>query len=85
MALATTLVGAVPASAATAQYTVSPITNLSAQCNGQNAEVEQATDPNLGYVYDDWMGCTGIAFARSTNGASPSTPPSHCRARSART
>ena len=68
MALAATLVGAVPASAATAQYIVSPITNLSAQCNGQNAEVEQAADPRLGYVYETWMGCNGIAFARSTDG-----------------
>src|SRR5437763_8315942 len=63
------LAGAAPATAAVAPpYPVSPITNLSASCGGQNAEVEQATDPKLGYVYDVWMGCNGIAFARSTNG-----------------
>src|SRR5215472_380708 len=67
---------AVPAlaRAATAQdpvgatYTVGAITDISAACSGQNAEVEQAADPNLGYVYDIWMGCRGIAFARSTDG-----------------
>jgi hypothetical protein len=61
------LVGAAAAAATTTQYTVGPITNVSAQCNGQNAEVEQATDPKLGYVYETWMGCNGIAFARSTD------------------
>ena len=35
---------------------------------GKNAEVEQAVDPRLGYVYEEWMGCRGIAFARSTDG-----------------
>src|SRR6266851_599404 len=64
----------VPARAATVQdppgatYTVGPITDLSGSCSGQNAEVEQAADPSLGYVYDIWMGCKGIAFARSANG-----------------
>jgi hypothetical protein len=62
------LMNAGPASAATTSYTPSPITNVSASCNGQNAEVEQATDPKLGYVYETWMGCNGIAFARSTDG-----------------
>ena len=32
------------ASAASTGYTVSPVTRVSA-CSGQNAEVEQATDP----------------------------------------
>ncbi len=49
-------------------YTVSPIVNLSASCSGQNAEVEQAVDPSLGYAYEVWMGCKGIAFAHSTDG-----------------
>lgn len=49
-------------------YTVGPVTDVSASCSGQNAEVEQAADPSLGYVYDIWMGCKGIAFARSTDG-----------------
>src|SRR5215471_11443481 len=51
-----------------ATYTVGAITDVSAACSGQNAEVEQAADPNLGDVYDIWMGCKGIAFARSTDG-----------------
>ena len=50
-----------------ATYQVGPITDIS-PCAGQNAEVEQAVDPKLGYVYEDWMGCKGIAFARSTDG-----------------
>jgi hypothetical protein len=37
-------------------------------CAGQNAEVEQAVDRRLGYVYEVWMGCRGIAVARSVNG-----------------
>jgi hypothetical protein len=45
----------------------------------QNAEVEETTDPRLGYVYEDWMGCNGIGFARSTDGgktfAAPITLP----------
>jgi hypothetical protein len=65
-AAAALLVAAAPASAAT--YGVGPVTDLSASCGGQNAEVEQAVDPKLGYVYEDWMGCHGIGFARSTDG-----------------
>jgi len=30
--------------------------------------VEQAADAKLGYVYAEWMGCRGIAVARSTDG-----------------
>ena len=48
-------------------YQVGPITDVST-CGGQNAEVEQAVDPKLGYVYEEWMGCKGIAVARSTDG-----------------
>lgn len=45
---------------------MTPPMMVSAPCaSGQNAEVEQAADPALGYVYADWMGCQGIAFARS--------------------
>jgi hypothetical protein len=54
--------------AATATYTVGPISNLTTSCAGQNAEVEQAVDPKVGYVYEEWMGCSGIAFARSIDG-----------------
>lgn len=56
------------ARAAPASYTIGPITNLTTSCAGQNAEVEQAVDATLGYVYEEWMGCSGIAFARSTDG-----------------
>jgi hypothetical protein len=49
-------------------YTIGPNVNLSASCSGQNAEVLQAVDRTLGYVYETWMGCRGIAFARSTDG-----------------
>jgi hypothetical protein len=62
--------GASSASAAappTATYQVGPVTDISA-CSGQNAEVEQAVDAKLGYVYEEWMGCRGIAVARSTDG-----------------
>jgi hypothetical protein len=54
--------------AITATYTISPVTDVSASCAGQNAEVEEAADSRLGYLYDVWMGCRGIAFARSTDG-----------------
>jgi hypothetical protein len=49
-------------------YTIGPNVNLSASCSGQNAEVLQAVDRTLGYVYEEWMGCRGIAFSRSTDG-----------------
>ena len=48
-------------------YTIGPNVNLSASCSGQNAEVLQAVDRALGYVYETWMGCRGIAFSRSTD------------------
>ncbi len=55
--------------AASATFTTGPISNLSAtSCSGSNAEVEQAVDPAIGYVYEDWMGCSKIGFARSTDG-----------------
>jgi len=67
------------AHAATATYAGGAITNLTTSCAGQNAEVEQAVDPKLGYVYEDWMGCSGIGFARSTDGgkswSSPTSVP----------
>src|SRR5690349_17655686 len=72
-ALATPLAG--QASAAAATYTVGPISNLSAtSCSGSNAEVEQAADPNGSYVYEDWMGCSKIGFARSTDGGKTFEP-----------
>src|SRR5437016_5111822 len=63
----TALLVAAPALAAPS-YGVGPVTDVSASCSGQNAEVEQAVDAKLGYVYETWMGCRGIAFARSTDG-----------------
>ena len=59
---------ATPALGAPISYSVGPVTDISASCSGQNAEVEQAVDTKLGYVYEDWMGCHGIGFARSTDG-----------------
>jgi hypothetical protein len=35
---------------------------------GGNAEVESAVDPSNGYIYEEWIGCNGIGFSRSTNG-----------------
>jgi len=63
-----TCAGATAAAAGqAAAYQVGPITAVST-CGGQNAEVEQAADPKLGYVYEEWMGCKGIAVARSADG-----------------
>ena len=59
---------ATPALGAGTTYSVGPIADISASCSGQNAEVEQAADAKLGYVYETWMGCRGIVFARSTDG-----------------
>jgi hypothetical protein len=59
--------GGAPAAAPDGAYQVGPITDIST-CGGQNAEVEQAVDARLGYVYEEWMGCKGIAVARSTDG-----------------
>jgi hypothetical protein len=45
------------------------------RCAGFNAEVEQAVDGR--FVYEVWMGCGGIDFARSVNGGrkfGPSRP-----------
>jgi hypothetical protein len=67
--LGAALIAASPALAASGPtYTIGPVAEPSAPCAGQNAEVEQAVDTTLGYVYETWMGCRGIAFARSTDG-----------------
>jgi len=66
---ATALALPVSGLAASATYSRGPIDNITdTSCSGSNAEVEQAADPALGYVYEDWMGCSKIAFARSTDG-----------------
>src|SRR5579862_3403850 len=59
---------AAPDALASPSFTVTATTDISGSCAGQNAEVEQAVDPALQYVYAEWMGFTGIAFARSTDG-----------------
>ena len=65
--LAAASAGGASAVAGPAGYRVGPITDVSG-CGGQNAEVEQAVDPKRGYVYEEWMGCRGIAVARSADG-----------------
>src|SRR5215467_4882365 len=50
-----------------AAASVSPVTEVSKGCTGQNAEVVTATGAPQ-YVYDLWIGCGGIGFARSTDG-----------------
>ena len=57
-----------PALAATVGYKVGAISQVSGRCGGQNAEVETAVDPITRDVYEDWIGCNGIGFARSTDG-----------------
>src|SRR5215831_19445061 len=59
-----------------AAYKVGPISVISQGCGGSNAEVEQATDVAHGsYVYEAWIGCGGIGFARSTNGGKTFSAP----------
>src|SRR5256886_14109691 len=63
-------VTATPVLGAGTVYSIGSINDVSAgsSCTGDNAEVEQAVDSKLGYVYEEWMGCQGIGFARSTDG-----------------
>src|SRR5437879_2215379 len=68
LSAAAALFAATPAFSAGPSYNVGPVTDISASCSSQNAEVEQAVDQKLGYVYEAFMGCRGIAFDRSTNG-----------------
>jgi len=58
-----------PSAAGQASLTgsVSPVTEVSQGCAGRNAEVETATAAPH-YVYDLWIGCQGIGFARSADG-----------------
>jgi hypothetical protein len=63
-----------PVSPVKPAYRVSPIKDVST-CGGQNAEVEQAVDARLGYVYEEWMGCQGIGFARSADDGRTWQPP----------
>ena len=66
-------VGATPASASVTSFLTSSLTDISRSCAGQNAEVEQAVDGS--FVYELWMGCSGIAFARSADGGAHFTNP----------
>jgi hypothetical protein len=50
-----------------AAASVSPVIEVSKGCAGRNAEAETATGAPH-YVYDLWIGCGGIGFARSTDG-----------------
>jgi hypothetical protein len=57
-----------PAGAATAAPAASgTIVEVSGACGGQNAEVVEATAAPSN-VYQAWIGCGGIGFARSTDG-----------------
>lgn len=55
-------------------YGVSPVTDVSSACSGQNAEVEEATGPP-DYVYVAWIGCGGEGFARSADGGAHFSKP----------
>lgn len=68
VSLAALSVAAGAAAAAFATYRLGSIRGISSGCRGQNAEVEEAVDPAHGYVYEVWIGCNGIGFARSTDG-----------------
>jgi hypothetical protein len=57
-----------PLQAGAAVPFVAGVTNLSRGCGGQNAEVESASDPTGMNVYEEWIGCGGIGFARSADG-----------------
>jgi BNR/Asp-box repeat len=65
--------GATPASASVTSFLASSLSDISTSCAGQNAEVEQAVDQTR--VYEIWMGCSGIAFARSTDGGAHFSKP----------
>jgi hypothetical protein len=58
-----------------ATLSAGPISDISSACSGQNAEVEQAVDPATGYIYEEWIGCGGIGFSRSTDGGNTWSAP----------
>jgi hypothetical protein len=60
------LLGVVAATAPAARATAA-IIDVSQGCAGQNAEVEEATAAP-GFIYQVWIGCGGIGYARSTDG-----------------
>ena len=71
--VAAPFLGATPASASVTSFVASSLSDISTSCAGQNAEVEQAVDQSR--VYEVWMGCSGIAFARSTDGGAHFSKP----------
>jgi len=76
--LVAVLVAGLLAGVAYAAATYTPntaVVDLTTRCSGPNAEVEQATAPTNGYLYEEWMGCSGIAFARSTDGGKSFSAP----------
>jgi hypothetical protein len=76
MAVATALIALTVSAALVTSAAASPggppeiragaISDVSTGCSGQNAEVEQATWHET--VYEAWIGCNGIGFARSADG-----------------
>lgn len=58
----------VPQAHASVAPIIGPVSTISQGCVGQNAEVQTAVDPVGGEVYEEWIGCNGIGFARSTDG-----------------
>ena len=59
---------AVVAARVSESYQVSTPVNISSACSSQNAETIQAVDPRVNAVYEEWIGCKGIGFARSGDG-----------------
>lgn len=75
IALPVLSVRAQAAAAPSGEHTLSQAAQVSRGCVRQNAEVEQAVDPSRQYVYEEWMGCGGIGFARSSDGGHHFDPP----------
>jgi hypothetical protein len=68
LATAVAPVVASPALGGNLTFGVGTISVLSSACPGRNAEAREAVDSKRGYVYEVWVGCGGIAFARSADG-----------------
>ncbi len=59
---------------ASSPASVTPMSDISSRCPGQNAEVEEASGAPH-FVYAIWIGCDNIGFARSTDGGLHFQPP----------
>ena len=57
-----------PPSPRRASTSVGKVVTVSDRCPAQNAEVENAAYLAKDEVFEDWIGCRGIEFARSTDG-----------------